>query len=117
LMSSGKLPYASVGWQADYPGTDNFISCFCYSKGYYMTLFNNPGNATADALYQQSLKETDPAKQAALYKQIVDIVDSDYPYIYTFQSPALFAYNNHVKGIVYNPLNGGITVNYYTVYK
>jgi peptide/nickel transport system substrate-binding protein len=117
LMNQGLLPYASVGWQADYPGTDNFIACFAYSKGYYMSLFNNPGNATADALYLQSLKETDPTKQAALYKQIVEITSSDYPYIYTFQSQNLFAYNNNVKGIVYNPLNGGIYVNYYTVYK
>lgn len=117
LMSQGLLPYASVGWQADYPGTDNFIACFCYSKGYYMSLFHNPGNATADALYLQSLKETDPAKQAALYKQITEIVDADYPYIYTYQADNLFAYNNNVKGVNYNPLNGGIYVNYYTVYK
>ncbi len=117
LMSSGTLPYASVGWQADYPGADNFVSCFCYSKGYYMTLFNNPGNATADALYIQSLKETDPAKQAALYKQIIDITDADYPYAYTMQAQNLFAYRSNVQGVVYNALNGGIYVNYYGVYK
>lgn len=117
LMNQGKLPYASVGWQADYPGSDNFISCFCYSKGYYMSLFHNPGNATADELYKQSLKETDPAKQAALYKQIIEITNADYPYIYTYQTQDMFAYRDNVKGVVYNPLNGGIYVNYYTVYK
>lgn len=117
VMNQGNLPYATVGWQADYPGTDNFISCFCYSKGYYMTLMHNPGNATADALYQQSLKETDTAKQAALYKQIIDITGADYPYCYIYQAQDMFGYRDDVKGIVYNPLNGGVYVNYYKVYK
>lgn len=117
VMNEGKLPFALVGWQADYPGADNFISCYCYSKGAYMTYMNNPGNATADALFEQSLRESDPAKQAALYKQIIDITDVDYPYLYTMQSQNLFAYRSNMNGVVYNALNGGIYVNYYTVAK
>ncbi len=72
LMNAGKLPIYIVGWQADYPGTDNFIAAFYWSGGQYMYLNSNPGNATADKLYRQSLKETDPAKQIELYKQIIE---------------------------------------------
>ncbi len=38
LINQGKIPIYIIGWQADYPGSDNFISAFDYSKGYYMTL-------------------------------------------------------------------------------
>ena len=29
----------------------------------------------------------------------------------------LVAYNNNLKGVVLNPLNGGVYANYYTTYK
>jgi peptide/nickel transport system substrate-binding protein len=116
-MNQHKLPLYIVGWQADYPGADNFVGPFLYSKGYYMGLVGNPGNATADKLYEQSLKETDPAKQVALYKQIVEIMNPDYPYIWTTQGQNLLCYGAGVKGVVYNPVNGGLGVNYYTIYK
>ena len=117
MINQGKIPIYIVGWQADYPGSDNFISAFVYSKGYYMTLNSNPGNATADQLFQQSLKETDQTKQAALYKQIIDITNADYPYTYLYQAQDLVAYNSNLKGVVLNPLNGGVYANYYTTYK
>ncbi len=82
-----------------------------------MTLNSNPGNATADKLFQQSLKETDPAKQAALYQQITDITNADYPYTYLYQAQDLVGYNSNLKGVVLNPLNGGVYANYYTTYK
>lgn len=116
-MNQHKLPLYIVGWQADYPGADNFIGPFLYSKGYYMGLVGNPGNATADTLYLQSLTETDLAKQAALYKQIVEIMNPDYPYIWTTQGQNLLCYGSGVKGVVYNPMNGGLGANYYTIYK
>lgn len=117
LMNAGKIPIYIVGWQADYPGTDNFIAAFYWSGGQYMNLNSNPGNATADALYTQSLSETDPAKQVELYEQIIGIADADYPYCYLYQTTATVGYNKDLKGVAYNPLNGGVYVNYYTVYK
>lgn len=116
-MNQHKLPLYIVGWQADYPGADNFIGPFLYSKGYYMGLVGNPGNATADKLYMQSLTETDLGKQAALYQQIVEIMNPDYPYIWTTQGQNLLCYGSGVKGVVYNPMNGGLGANYYTIYK
>lgn len=117
LMNAGKLPIYIVGWQADYPGTDNFIAAFYWSGGQYPTLNSNPGNATVDDLYKQSLKETDPAKQVALYKQIVETGDADYPYCYLYQAVGMTGYNKNLKGVSFNPLNGGVWVNYYDVYK
>ena len=117
LMNAGKLPIYIVGWQADYPGADNFIAAFYWSGGQYMTLNSNPGNATVDDLYRQSLMETDPAKQVELYKQIVEISNADYPYSYAYQAVSLVGYNKNLKGVTFNPLNGGVYVNYYDVYK
>jgi peptide/nickel transport system substrate-binding protein len=116
-MNQKKLPLYIVGWQADYPGTDNFLSAYLYSKGYYMGLVNNPGNATVDSLYEQSLKETDQTKQVALYKQMIDIINNDYAYLWTTQAQNLLCYRAGLKGVVYNPMNGGLGVNYYTIYK
>lgn len=117
LMNAGKLPIYIVGWQADYPGTDNFIAAFYWSGGQYMSLNSNPGNATVDDLYRKSLIETDPAKQVELYKQIVEISNADYPYCYLYQAVGLTGYNKNLKDLTFNPLNGGLYVNYYTVYK
>jgi peptide/nickel transport system substrate-binding protein len=117
LMNAGKLPIYIVGWQADYPGTDNFIAAFYWSGGQYMYLNSNPGNATVDQLYRDSLKETDPAKQVELYKQIINACNADYPYCYLYQAVDLVGYNKNLKDLTFNPLNGGIYANYYTVYK
>jgi peptide/nickel transport system substrate-binding protein len=117
LMNAGKIPIIMVGWQADYPGADNFIAAYYWSGGQYMVLFNNPGNKTVDDLYRQSLRETDPAKQVALYKQIIDICNADYPYCYVYQNAVTMGYSKDLKGVAFNPLNGGVGVNYYTIYK
>jgi peptide/nickel transport system substrate-binding protein len=117
LMNAGKIPIYIVGWQADYPGADYFIAAFYWSGGQYQVLNSNPGNATIDNLYKQSLKETDPAKQVELYKQIIEASNADYPYCYLYQAINLVGYNKAVKGVSFNPLSGGLYVNYYTVYK
>jgi peptide/nickel transport system substrate-binding protein len=117
LMNAGKIPIYIVGWQADYPGADNFIAAFYWSGGQYMVLNSNPGSATTDALYKQSLRETDPAKQVELYKQIIEAANADYPYCYLYQAVDLVGYNKDLKGVNFNPLNGGVYVNYYTIYK
>jgi len=117
LMNAGKLPIYIVGWQADYPGADNFIAAFYWSGGQYMVLNSNPGNATVDDLYRQSLKATDPAKQEELYRQLIEIANADYPYCYLYQNSPTIGYNKDLKGVAFNPLNGGMYVNYYTIYK
>jgi peptide/nickel transport system substrate-binding protein len=117
LMNAGKIPIYIVGWQADYPGADNFVSCFYWSGGKYAQQNSIPANATIDDWFKQSLRETDPAKQAALYQKIAEASNADYQYCFLYQAVDLVGYNKNLKGVSFNPLNGGIYVNYYDVYK
>ena len=109
-----KLPVFYLGWIADYPSPDNFIGPFYYSGSYFAPRVAYK-NATVDALYTKALAETDPAKQLAMYDQIVDIGTNDAVYILEDQPQNLIAHGPNVKGIVYNPTYAGLI--YSTIYK
>jgi ABC-type transport system substrate-binding protein len=116
-MNAGRLPFYYVGWTADYPGADNFISAFLWSHGYYPVKNKWAGNATADALFAQALSTTDAAQQELLYNQIIEVTDLQYPYIYAYQTPLIVCYNKNLKGVEINAMNGGLFVQYDTMYK
>jgi peptide/nickel transport system substrate-binding protein len=116
-MNAKQLPFYYVGWQADYPGADNFISAFLWSHGYYPVKNSWPGNATADTLFAQALATTDSAKQNDLYNQITTVTNLQFPYIYAYQTPLIVCYNKNLKGVVPNAMNGGLFVQFNTMYK
>jgi peptide/nickel transport system substrate-binding protein len=97
-----ELPIFFLGWIADYPSADNFVGPFYWSQSYFAPRVKF-SNSTIDSLYTAAIAEQDQAKQLAMYDQIIDIGNSQYPYIYEVQPENLIAHSPNLKGIVYNP--------------
>lgn len=97
-----ELPIFYLGWIADYPSADNFVGPFYYSGSYFAprVAFKN---ATIDELYLKAIAEQDPVKQVAMYDQIIDLGNSQYPYIFEEQPQNLIVKRKGVQGVVYNP--------------
>ena len=69
-------------WDGDYPDAENFLQLF-YSKnvspGPNHTIYVNPAY---DKLYDQALQMNDSPERTAVYKQMVDILVEDCPWIF-----------------------------------
>ncbi|WP_048198709.1 ABC transporter substrate-binding protein [Methanocella arvoryzae] len=111
---AGELPIFYLGWLADYPSADNFIGPFCYSEGYYADKVSYK-NETIDAIYQEALYETDPAKQAAMYTEITNGVNNDAAYIWSTQAVEFEVHTKQLKGYQWNPMDSHLR--YFTMYK
>ena len=110
------LPLLYLGWVADYPSADSFIGPFCYSNGYYADKVGY-GNSAVDALYLNAIKELDPVKQAAMYDQIIDLVNDDYAYMWVDQGMNFWITRPELKGYLYNPIIYNVGSLYATMYK
>ncbi|ADV68482.1 ABC transporter substrate-binding protein [Deinococcus maricopensis] len=95
-----------LGWQADYADPHNFAQPFLASTGNYP---QNTGykNARVDALINQAVATTDPAKRTALYKQIEQIGFNDVAEVPLWQGISYTVQRDWVKGRVLNPLYSG----------
>ncbi len=76
LYRQSKLPLWIIGWGADYPDSDNFVSPFMHSTGTYSAAqgYKNP---EVDKLIEQGRTETDPAKRKAMYFKLQEIAYND----------------------------------------
>ena len=115
-MDQSQLPCYIVAWGADYPSTDNFVSCYLAPNGYYTQQIAYK-NDSVFALYNQTLTEKDPAKRGDLYKQIQADSFSDYPYSYVYQPSEFLVYKKGLNGVYWNTMTGGEGVLFSTVYK
>jgi peptide/nickel transport system substrate-binding protein len=66
----------------------------------FWTFYDNP---TAIALVHQAEAEVNPAKRAALYAQIQEIVAQDAPYIALDYPPNIYAWTPRLHGFAVNP--------------
>ncbi len=90
----------------DYPDAENYLSCF-YSKNFAP---NGPNythfkNIDYDALYEQSLIETNDSTRIDLYRKMDQIILEDAPIVVLFYDQSIRLLNKRVQGLVNNPLN------------
>ena len=106
LKANGKLPTFRVGWIADYPDGENFMSLF-YSKNFSPQGPNyaHYKNAYFDELYEKSLSMLDKKERVKLYKKMDSIVMSDLPVAPLFYDEIVRFKHNNVKGLTTNPTN------------
>jgi peptide/nickel transport system substrate-binding protein len=104
----------ALGWAVDYPDPDDFAQPFLASNGDYPKR-NGYSNPRADALVKQGAETTDPAKRAAIYKQLTRIAYNDVPGLYVAQPVGFAVMRSWVHGWYYNAVYGGI--DYYPIYK
>jgi len=101
LYRQSKLPMWIIGWAADYPDPDNFVTPFQHSKGTYGSAqgYNNP---QVDKLIVDARNETDPAKRRAIYFQLMKIAYDDITTLY-LQPTGFIVMRSWVRGWYNNP--------------
>ncbi|MFP3880491.1 MAG: ABC transporter substrate-binding protein [Dehalococcoidia bacterium] len=102
------LPMFSIGWLADYPHADNFVSPFMHSgaPGVF-SHFQCYGSAELDAKIVAAFQETDPVQQQALYDEIQEIYFQDPGGIVLVQPLARRYFTKYIKGFYFNTIIPG----------
>ena len=62
----------------------------------------------SDELFQQSDQEPDPAKRAAEYKEMQEMLNAAAPYIFLYEAPYPTAFRKNAKGFIQTPLGTNI---------
>jgi len=100
------LPCWLVGWQADYPDPDNFITPYMQSAG----AFAGPqgyGNAEIDALIVEARTELDDTTRGELYAELAQIYYDDPPGIILAQPEGRRFFPKYIHGFYFNPVIPG----------
>jgi len=101
-----KRPIGIAGWFADYPDPHDFAQPYLAANGYFPSRYGYR-NPEADRLIDQAVSTPDPAKRAAIYKQITMIYNNDLPYLFLVQSVTFYPMRSWVHGWYYNPIFPG----------
>ncbi len=101
------LPLFSRGWTADYPDAHNFVQPFYHSAGRYPSA-QGYADPKLDALIDASVREVDPKKRAALYRQVLRIAHEEVPTIVTAHPTGVAVMRDWVRGFYDNPVNLGM---------
>ena len=101
LYRTSKLPMWILGFLADYPDPDNFVTAFMHSTGVYAK-FQGYANPQVDKLIQDARYETDAAKRRALYFNLMKIAYED-PITLYLQPTAFYVMRTWVRGWYNNP--------------
>jgi ABC-type transport system substrate-binding protein len=77
-IESGFLPMFQIGWLADYPDPDNFVTPFMASWGSYAA-FQSYNNPEVDALVTEGATSVDAARRQQIYYKLQDLYYNDAP--------------------------------------
>ncbi len=92
------------GWCADYPDPQNWLSVYWRSDAFSTRWgYNNPD---FDALVNEADQTVDPAKRADLYKQAQQLLLSDIPAAFGYNSLNHYLVKPWVKGYMTTPQDG-----------
>lgn len=103
--ATGKGDYdaAANWWYNETPDPDlavRWAVCGSCGSNSYNTFYENP---KVDELVEQGTKETDPAKRAAIYKEIQKITTEEVAQVPLFYAPNAVAYSRRLQGIKLTP--------------
>lgn len=106
LTRRGDFDMALLGWIADTPDPDNFLSTFFHSKAAV------PGSATnisfyrnpeMDALLDEAIRKSEPAERQALYHAALELWAEDLPLIPLVQGEQITVLDARIGGYVLSP--------------
>jgi len=103
--ATGKGDYdaAANWWYNETPDPDlavRWAVCGSCGSNSYNTFYENP---KVDELVEQGTKEADPAKRAAIYKEIQKITTEEVAQIPLYYAPNAVAYSKRLQGIKLTP--------------
>jgi peptide/nickel transport system substrate-binding protein len=97
---------ALLGWIADTPDPDNFLSTFFHSRAAVagsatnISFYRNP---EMDQLLDTALAVSDRAERERLYGQVLDLWARDLPLIPLVQGDQITVLDKHIGGYVLSP--------------
>jgi peptide/nickel transport system substrate-binding protein len=105
LYRAQKANMVLVDWSPDFPDPDGNATPMSDFGAKSLAWRNSWNNPTAGKLAQQAALEPNPAKRAALYKQLTELQLEDGPFAVLFQPTVSVTLNKVVKGYVRNAQN------------
>jgi peptide/nickel transport system substrate-binding protein len=93
-----------ASWIADYPDAENYFSVF-YSKNPSPPNYTRYSNASFDALYELSTKETNDSIRFSLYQQMDQMIINDAPVVPVWYDMVIHLVQPHVQNFKPNALN------------
>ncbi|MER7752465.1 ABC transporter substrate-binding protein [Kitasatospora sp. NPDC097643] len=95
--ADGKYQAYIIGWFADYPDADNYISPLIVEGGAYHHGWDDA--RISQKLVPEGLKQADRGAAAGGYAQIQQIVAENAPLIPLFQNKAFYAARSYITGV------------------
>ncbi len=105
LYRAQKANMVLVDWSPDFPDPDGNATPMSDFGAKSLAWRNSWNNPTAGKLAQQAALEPNPAKRAALYKQLTELQLEDGPFAVLYQPTVSVTLNKVVKGYVRNAQN------------
>jgi peptide/nickel transport system substrate-binding protein len=105
-VHQGPIPIFCIGWGADYPDTDNFVSPFMYSEGDFAWA-QGYGYPSLDAKIEAAQVETDVPAREAMYDEIAGIFHDDAPSVLLGQPLGRRFFTKYISGFYFNPIIPG----------
>ncbi len=103
-LVTGLLPMYQIGWQADYPDPDNFVTPFMHSTGVFAH-WQGYSNPEVDALIVEGRFELDPAAREDIYYEIQEFYYEDAPGIMLCQPFSRRYFTKYIDGYYFNAMN------------
>jgi peptide/nickel transport system substrate-binding protein len=102
----GEFDLALLGWIADTPDPDNFLSTFFHSRAAVVGSATNISfymNPEMDRLLDAALATSEPDRRAQLYRQALDLWARDLPLVPLVQGNQVTVLDSRVEGYVLSP--------------
>jgi peptide/nickel transport system substrate-binding protein len=106
LADNGKVNFYKMGWLADYPDGENYLTLF-FGKNFTPEGPNRSHykNATFDQLYQKSITVNDPTERGRIYEQMDALMMEESPIIVLYYGQILALINKNIKNFYLDPMN------------
>lgn len=102
--AKSKALFFRGSWFADYPDPENYMAVF-YSKNPAPPNYTRYKNPQFDALYEQSLLETNDSIRYNLYRRMDQLMIDDAPVVPLWYDMVVYLINKSVKNLAPNALN------------
>jgi peptide/nickel transport system substrate-binding protein len=102
----GPIPIFCIGWGADYPDTDNFVSPFMHSAGDFAWA-QGYGYGSLDDKIEAAQVETDNPTRETMYDEIAGIFHDDVPSVLCGQPLGRRFFTKYISGFYFNPIIPG----------
>lgn len=99
----GDYDMAVLGWQADTPDPNDFLSALLASEALGVTNRSRYRSPAMDALLEQGRRGADPRQRAVTYHEIQTLFQKDMPWVPLYHVSVFTAYRRSVKGLVPGP--------------